>query len=228
MGAKLIGIMFENKQISSRQAESMMSFCSVSGPMFMLGTVGVMMLKSYKAGLIILIANITACLINGLIFKNKDLKFINTNQLSNDKNSNLLSECVYDSLMSILMVGAYVVLSFLIIEILNTFKFFDLLSHAICSVFCCAQYQSVVKSCLCGIIEITRGILEISTNTTISLPLKTILASSMISFGGVSIMFQNMNFISKLHISKKRILIQKFLQALICLVISFILCLLFF
>ena len=57
MGAKLICTMYENKYISSNEAKKMLSFCSISGPMFIIGTVGVMMLQSFKAGFIILIAN---------------------------------------------------------------------------------------------------------------------------------------------------------------------------
>ena len=70
MGAKLIATMHEEKQISSAEAKKMLSFCSVSGPMFMLGTVGIAMLNNFKAGIIILISNIIASLINGYACKN--------------------------------------------------------------------------------------------------------------------------------------------------------------
>ena len=83
MGAKLICEQYNKKYISSIEAEKMLSFCSVSGPMFMIGTVGFSMFNSYKAGVVIFVANIIACLINGLIFKNKSFKITYINRSFN-------------------------------------------------------------------------------------------------------------------------------------------------
>jgi len=222
MGAKLICDMYENKLINIKDAEKMLSFCSISGPMFMLGTVGVMMLKSYKAGLIILISNIIASLLNGLIYRGKhenkskeNLNIYTTNELS-------LSNCVYDSLISILMVGAYVVLSFLIIEVFKSLHFFDAISYSICSVFKCLNRQNVLKSVMFGFIEITCGILNLSS-TSVSLFTKIIISSGLVGFGGFSIIMQSLNFLSKIKIPIKKIFLQKITQGILCIVISTIL-----
>lgn len=71
MGAKLISNMYENKYIDNDDALAMLSFCSISGPMFMIGTVGVSIFHSYKTGLIIMIANLLASIFNGLIFRKR-------------------------------------------------------------------------------------------------------------------------------------------------------------
>ena len=226
MGAKLICTMHENGQATSKEAEKMLSFCSISGPMFMLGTVGIMMLKSYKAGFIILISNIVASLINGLIFRGKPEK-IKQNYHSTKKNTNnLLSESVHDALVSILMVGAYIVLSFLLIELLKNLKIFEIINTAICRVFNLHSSRDVVDSILSGLIEITGGILNLST-TTIPLSLKTIIASSLVGFGGISVMLQSLNFLSALHIPFKTMFVQKLSQAFIALLITTPLALMF-
>ena len=219
MGAKLICTMSENKQATQKEAEKMLSFCSVSGPMFMLGTVGLMMLKSYKAGMIILISNIIASLLNGLIYRGKNENIISKPSYVSTKKDNILADSVYDSLVSILMVGAYIVLSFLIIEIGKNLKIFDFITNAICGVCNLRNSHSVVQSVLFGIVEMTSGILNLSA-TSISLSLKTVLASGLIGFGGISVLMQSLNFLSKLHISPKKMLLQKFTQCLLCLAIT--------
>jgi len=218
MGAKLICSQYEQNLISKNDATKMLSFCSVSGPMFMLGTVGVSILHSYKAGLIILISNIIACLINGLIYKGKPIK--NVIYQSKNKNTNFnLSEHVSDSLNSILMVGAYIVLSFLLIDMLKNIGVINFVSNTICSVFNISNYQDITNSTLCGIVEITHGIIDINI-VNISLTLKTIISSFLIGFGGLSVFYQSLHFLNKLNIKKRIILIQKTTQGILSLLIS--------
>lgn len=225
MGAKLICLMHENGQADTTEAEKMLSFCSVSGPMFMLGTVGVMMLNSKIAGLIILISNIIASLLNGLIYRGKPLPAKRDLKIYN-KNSFSLSDCVYDSLISILMVGAYVVLSFFIIQIFSSLCIFDFATNTLCSVFSLDNSHNIVRSILVGCIEMTAGILQLSS-INISLCAKTIIASGLVSFGGLSIFLQSLNFLSKLNIKPKTMLKQKLTQTILTLIISIPLSLIF-
>lgn len=225
MGAKLICTLNEQGIIQKKEAEKMMSFCSVSGPMFIIGTVGVNIFLSYKAGLIILIANIIAALINGLIYR-KDKYVEKEVSYSGKKNDNILSSSVYDATLSILMVCAYIVISFLIIDVLINLHVIDNLSNAICTIFNCPQNFDTIKSSIIGIFEITRGIIELN-NVNISLTLKTIIASGLIGFGGISILLQSLSFLNQLKISTKTIVKQKITQALLCLIITIPLAIIF-
>ena len=220
MGAKLISDMKKDGQISTDEAKKMMSFCSVSGPMFIIGTVGIMMLNSTKAGVIILASNIFASLVNGMLYRGKDKPKLSPSYTS--KKSVNFADCVYDSLMSVLMVGAYISISFLFIEILSQLNLFDVLSNTICSVFKLKEYHDVVVPVFIGLLEITSGILNLSTTHT-SLLVKTILASGLIGFGGISVILQSMNFLSKLNIPVKTMLKHKTSQAIFCIVFSIIL-----
>ena len=225
MGAKLICALNEQGIIQKKEAEKMMSFCSVSGPMFIIGTVGVNIFLSYKAGLIILVANIIAALINGLIYRKE--KYVEKEvSYSGKKNDNILSSSVYDAMISILMVCAYIVISFLIIDVLINLHVIDNLSNAICTIFNCPQNFDTIKSSIIGIFEITRGIIELN-NVNISLTLKTIIASGLIGFGGISILLQSLSFLNQLKISTKTIVKQKTTQALLCLIITIPLAIIF-
>lgn len=226
MGAKLISNLYENGQVDSIQAKKMLSFCSVSGPMFMLGTVGIAILRSPKAGILILISNILACIINGLLYRGNHEVTTNLKSYEPKEKTNLLSDSVHDSLISILMVGSYIVLSFLIIDILQNLHITQFLSSVICSMFRCKPNQDVVISIINGFFEITRGIIDLSA-CNLSLKLKTIMSSTLIGFGGISILMQSLNFLSKLKVSVKTVLKQKTTQAILCFVISTLLCCVF-
>ena len=295
MGAKLISDMYENKYIDNDDALAMLSFCSISGPMFMIGTVGVSIFHSYKAGLIIMIANLLASIFNGLIFRKRAKqnftkefddflvnsksnsnhfkvgnKSIENNNLSltnnqnnvkdndinlkkqknlyktkidenkinkkqndltrklnkekedfkNDKlnhekeSSNILADSVYDSLNSILIVGVYIMLSFLIIDLLKNIGFISNVASAICGVFNVTDKQNVVESVLSGFIEITRGNIDLAS-TNISLQAKTIISSGLIGFGGISVLMQSSAFIKNLNLPLNSIVTQKVCQGLL-------------
>ena len=217
MGAKLIGTLHDSGRINSNMAEKMLSFTSISGPMFMIGTVGVSILGSYKAGLVIMISNILSGLINGLIYRGKNSYVIETQTPL--RNNSSLGDIVYDSLISILMVGSYLTISYLLIEILYNTQILSLLSNTICSVFNLHNKEDIVSGIIVGIIEITRGAIDISASNT-SLILKTILASTTIAFGGISILMQSISFLSRIKVPVRKMILQKSTQMIICLIIS--------
>ncbi len=225
MGTKLICSLYESKQINLKQAKSMMSFCSVSGPMFMIGTVGVAFLCSIKSGIIILVSNIIASLLNGLIFRPKIQE--ESKEIMMKTNDVVLSDIVQDSLMSILMVGAYIALSFVFLEILNQMKILETLSILLCKIKFLNLNQDTIVSFLSGIVEITNGI-SILSKIDVSIKIKTILSSTLVAFSGLSIMMQSLSFLSKLKMKFSDMFKQKFCQACICCVVSIVLSLIFF
>lgn len=217
MGAKLICNMFERGLCNQQDAKRMLSFCSVSGPMFMIGTVGVSIFKSYSAGLIILIANLLASLINGLFYRGKTQNFENTTQKQIFKaSSSALADSVYDALTSILLVGAYMVLAFLLIDLLNA-HLFALIGKFFNKLF--RIDSNIIKAISNGGIEITRGIIELN-NCTLSIREKVIFASGLIGFGGISILLQSITFLKKLNIKAKYMFMQKLTQGIIATLIA--------
>ncbi len=224
MGAKLISNMYDLCRINNKEAKKMLSFCSVSGPMFIVGSVGVGILHSYKAGLIILIANILASLLNGLIYRGKEKSYEKFEFAGKPHNENLLLDSVFDAIQSILMVCGFIVVSFLLIDMLKNLKILNFLAIIASKIFKCDY--NIALSCFEGTIEMTRGIIDLS-NITIPLSVKAIISSTLIAFGGVSILLQSLSFLAKLNISKKTMIVQKTTQALLCLLITIPLALIF-
>ena len=224
MGAKLISTMHETGSISREDAIKMFSFCSVSGPMFMIGTVGVAIFNNYLAGLIIFIVNISASLINGFIFRGKknDKPFY----ISKDLKKSSLTNSVFDSLVSILMVGAYIVISFLIIDLIKNLIIFQSTLKTICTLIPINNLYDCINAMIACSLEITRGAIDVYA-LPLPLSIKTIITCCSIGFGGISILLQSNSFFSKINIPIKIIIRQKLCQALICLILSIPLCILF-
>ncbi len=220
MGAKLISIQYSEKNIDKIEAEKMLSFCSISGPMFIIGSVGLSFLLSYKAGLVILISNIIAALINGQIYKEK---FVYKDIKINSSNFEI-GEIVYDSLKSILMILGFLVISFVFIDALNNLKILDFLSMCLSKITCLDN--DLIKGVFSGLLEMTRGILDIS-KLNFSLRLKTIISSGLIGFGGICVLLQSKSFLSEMNIKTSHILKQKITQGLFSSVISILICLIF-
>ena len=224
MGAKLICNMFERGIYTRQDAKRMLAFCSVSGPMFMIGTVGVAVFGDIKFGVVIMCANVLACLVNGLIFRGKKieqekLQTIQIEQPTN--NSNILGDSVYDALISILMVGAFMVLAFLLIDVLKNTGILICLSAGIAKVL--HIDANFVQAFLSGIVEITRGVIDLSA-VACPMQIKLIFASALIGFGGISIFMQSLSFLSKLKIKPGYVMLQKLSQGLLALLFSVPLC----
>jgi len=67
-GARVIGEMRRKGEITDVEAADMLSFCSTSGPLFIVGAVGTGMLGSAAAGYILLISHYLSAIITGLFF----------------------------------------------------------------------------------------------------------------------------------------------------------------
>ena len=112
----------------------MVSFTSNSGPMFILGTVGIGMLISKTAGLILLTSHIISAILNGIIFRGKKENIPYTNKMVNieDKQkNNILNECMLNSISSILIVGGYIVICFVLTKVLINLKVISFLSFIV-------------------------------------------------------------------------------------------------
>ncbi len=68
-GARLTAELYNQKKISTYEAQRILSFCSTSGPIFMIGAVGIGMMGSAEGGRIILISHFIAAILIGLLFR---------------------------------------------------------------------------------------------------------------------------------------------------------------
>jgi len=211
VGSKLIADLYEQNKITQADAYKMSSFCSNSGPMFIVGAVGVGMLANPSAGYIILASHIISALINGLIYRNLKTTDKRSKTTIITKDNLSFGEIIENSCRSILSVGAIIMFFFIIIEFVSIF-----LGFLPC------EFQSVIF----GIIEITKGCKSISQ----SFPIihATILSTIIITFGGISTAFQSISLLKRVNMPLSLFIKQKITQSVISGFVSFFLCLLFY
>ena len=68
VGAKIINKFVEEGTCTKSEAERMLAFTNNSGPLFIIGTVGISLFGDIKIGIILFITHILACLTVGILF----------------------------------------------------------------------------------------------------------------------------------------------------------------
>lgn len=199
VGSKMVADLYLQGKISKEDAFKMTSFCSTSGPMFIIGAVGIGMFKNVYVGYILFFSHVVGAFLNGCLFKNfklKEKEISQPQQIKKLQKNFDLSEIILNSIISILSVGCIITIFFIIIEcfspILNIFP-------------------QKISFLLEGIIEITKGCIDISTlNNKI---LATTLCSFVIGFGGFSTILQSFTMLNDLKMPAKLFIFQKFCHA---------------
>ena len=204
----------------------MLTFTNNSGPLFIVGTVGIGFFKNTSIGIILFVTHVLACLTVGFIFrwwkysekrlnKNEHIftKSIKTVSVSN------LGEVLADSIMSsiniILLIGGFIVLFSVIISILQSSKILNLLSSILSPITNTFGINTLYSNgIITGLLEITNGISNISSIQNKAISINIIICAFLLGFGGFSIMLQVFSVISKAKISIKPYLIGKLLQGI--------------
>ncbi len=203
VGSKLVADLYLQGKISRTDAIRMSSFCSTSGPMFIVGAVGVGMFASAKIGYILFASHFLGAIINGVMFRKLKVKESDnvSPQISEQKQFDL-SDVVLSCTQAILSVGCIIMIFFIVIECLS--PILALLPQNACYFFE-------------GIIEITKGCLDLSTLQNGKLAV--ILTSFVISFGGISTLLQSLTMLHKVKMPVALFALQKLCHAVFsCLV----------
>ena len=124
------------------------------------------------------------------------------------KVDNILSECAYSAVLSVLIAGTYVTIFYAIAHILTDFGVVKMVANALNFVF----DESIASGVAFGLVEMTGGCLMLSKSTSI-LRLPAICA--IISFGGLSVTLQSMTFLEKAKINPFFYLLSKLTQSII-------------
>ena len=141
--------------------------------------------------------------------QNKNIKF-QTNKENKTTKAPDISEIVLSSTLAILSVGCIITIFFIIIECLS--PIFNL-------------FPENISAFLEGLVEITKGCLSLSALPNVKLAV--VLASFVISFGGISTLLQSLTMLQQVKMPVKLFALQKLTHALLSALISTILVLVF-
>lgn len=235
IGAKIVSNLKIHGKISSIEAERLIAFTNNSGPLFIVGTVGVGLFKNKSIGILLLITHILACFTTGFIFrwwKSGKLKrnsekeitpIFSYKQISIANLGEILSASIMNSINTVLLIGGFIILFSIIISILESSGILNLFSNLLKPALeILIIPSSFSKGILSGIIELTNGIASIAVIPNKSISINIIICAFLIGFGGLSVCIQILSIISKSKISIKPYIIGKLLQGTLAAVYTYL------
>ena len=237
VGAKIACNFRKNNICTKEECERLLSFTNNSGPLFIIGSVGISMFKNSTIGLLLFITHLLSSISVGIIFrfwKNKkdNSNYTDTNSgiYTNKKTfvtfSNLgevLAESITSNISTILLIGGFVVIFSSIISILKTCGILNLITFSISPIFNALNIDSTfISPLVTGFLEITNGINSISNIACKKLSINIIITSFLLGFGGISILLQVLSITSKTDLSIKPYIYGKLLQGVLAAFYTFI------
>ncbi len=124
-GAKIVTELKEEEVLTMEESERLLAFTNNSGPLFIIGTVGVGFLGNQQIGYILLISHILACILVGICFRNWKSTKSESNHLMRKKQNKIqksqnigeiLSNSIRNSLIAMANIGGFIVLFSVIIS----------------------------------------------------------------------------------------------------------------
>ena len=226
MGAKIAVNFRENNICSKEECERLLSFTNNSGPLFILGAVGIAMFGNSTIGFLLLFTHILASITVGFIFRfwkyspniaqsNTTIKKLkNTNDINISNLGGIIGNSITSSINTILLIGGFVVLFSVILSILQTTHLLTAFSELIEPILIFFNIPSeFATGLISGILELTNGLNIVCTIPQKKLSINIIIASFLLGLGGISILLQVWSTISKSDLSIKPYILGKLLHA---------------
>lgn len=238
VGAKIATNLRENNICSKEECERLLSFTNNSGPLFIIGTVGILMFRNTTIGVLLFITHLLSCLTVGFIFRfwKKGKNTFNTVSLDSSYKLNkskayvsfsnlgeVLAESITNSISTILLIGGFVIIFSSIISILNASGILNNLCFLISPLFELVHLDTnFIQGLLTGILEITNGINIISSIACKKLSINIVLSAGLLGFGGISVLLQVWSIVAKTDLSIKPYIYGKLLHGLFAALYTYI------
>lgn len=223
MGAKIACNFRENHICSKEECERLLSFTNNSGPLFIIGTVGILMFGNTSIGILLFITHILACLTVGILFKfwkcnNRSSRLANdfetpSNTVTFSNLGEVLAKSITNSISTIFLIGGFVVIFSAIISIFKASGFLETIGFLFAPL---ANFLNIdisfFQAFITGLLEITNGISSISMIACKKISINIVLTSFILGLGGISVFLQILSITSKTDLSIKPYIFGKILQ----------------
>ena len=232
VGAKIVSKFKEDGICTKEEAERMIAFTNNSGPLFIIGTVGITLFGNSTIGILLFITHFLSCITVGILLKytsKSNISHIHSEKnVEQKKNINfsdlgeILGKSITNSISTILMIGGFVVIFSVVISILNQSHVFDLIYNIFSPIFNNFGISTeFIKPIFSGIIELTNGVSLVSNVHVKEISINVIIAAFLLGFGGISILLQVFSIIAKSGLSIKKYIIGKFTQGIIAAIYTY-------
>ena len=224
VGAKIVAEFYSSGICTKNEAERMIAFTNNSGPLFVIGTVGILLFGNSTIGILLFITHVLASITVGFILgissrlyrvPEKKLPYSSAKQeklaASISNLGNILGNSIHNAIWTVLLIGGFVVLFSIILSILNRLNIISTFSNLLTNFGVPYDFSKALTS---GIIELTNGVNIASGIHTKAISTNIILCAFLLGFGGFSILLQVLSIIAKCGLSIKTYLLGKILQGL--------------
>jgi len=213
MGAKVTSELREKNLISRKEGNILLCFTNNSGPLFIIGTIGITLFKNPSIGYFLLVVHYLSSIVLGMLLKffNKDVpvpykkdrrilmtayrKMMKERKGRNMRLPLILSTSIKNSMETILLIGGYIILFNVIIEIIDILNILLYIDSFFNSLGFFQENSQILHGVVYGFFEVTSGVRHIAS---LDQTMHTVLSAAFIlSFGGLCIHFQSFSFISK-------------------------------
>lgn len=243
VGAKIVSNFAEQGIVTCEEAERMLAFTNNSGPLFIIGTVGITLFSNTTIGILLFVTHVLAGISVGIIlnlfsrqkrktsitqnfnitqykssFKDHSFKSVHTKTANPNFSSlgEILGKSITNAISTILMIGGFVVMFSVIISILNNSHILDILSDVISPFLSIIGIpMQFVNPIISGIVELTNGVSLVAEITMKDISINIVLCAFLLGFGGFSVLLQVFSIISKNGLSIKKYALGKLLQGIL-------------
>ena len=215
MGAKITAQLYEKKLISLKEAQHILVFSNNSGPLFLIGTIGVGFFGMHTFGYALLLCSFLGSVTTGILWRfckkrGSHVSHTYSMSVSDIPLTEALAASIADAVNTILLIGGYLILFGALSAAMEKTGTFRVLSELL---FFLPLSAETLQGLCSGILEMTNGAYLLSASPD-SLYLRLTLVSFLVSFGGLSILGQTLGVLSAVPISKKDYLKGKLINAL--------------
>lgn len=232
VGAKIVSGLRESNSCTKTEGERLLAFTNTSGPLFIIGSVGVGMFNDSKIGFLLLLTHFISSIIVGIFFRfyRSNEKIIPQNSYkANSKGTfklsmlgNIMGNAIKNSISTLLVICGYMIFFSVLANILMMTKISTCFSNLISVILNLLSFPTDASLPLFnGILEVTGGISELSKMNIVT-PESLSIVAFILGFGGLSICMQVSSIISHTDLSLAPYLIGKILQGFIASILTFI------
>lgn len=208
-GSKIVSEFYAGGLVEKRDTPKLAYLCSSSGPLFIIGSVGYKMFGDKSVGLKILIAHILSIAVVSIIISVATKKSSSPSVHRKPYNGNVLYDVFYGAVISVAVAGGFIAFFHVVARFAADFKLLYPL-ETLLNLFC---DESTSRAACTGLIEATSGCREIAlSNNFFAVPF----AGFLITFGGASILCQQLCYLVGIGVKPLKFIGVKALQAILC------------
>ena len=208
-GSRIVYEYCQRGEISEADAQKLAPLCSTSGPLFLIASVGQNMFKSKTAGALLLAAHLVsvAAVALAICLIERGKAGVAAQPLRAER-GNVLYDSFYSAVISVIVAGGFICFFYTLARAANDFYILFPLEAALTPLL----GQCAPAFCR-GLIEATGGCAALAAaGGGLALPL----AGFLITFGGLSIIAQQLCYLTKCGVKPLKFMLAKAAQGALC------------